>query len=122
MSGPIHHVPGRLRLRSTMTRSFPGHAEALQERFMALPGVHSTLVSPRTGSLTILYDPNRLDSADLYKAVGVAGPLRSDKAKISGSRGTKLAKAGEIFGKAAFDVFVAKALERSVVSILAALR
>ena len=128
MSREIHHIPGRLRLRSTMTRRFPGRAQALGEHFAALPGVHATHISSRTGSLTVHYDPAALDPADLNRMVVAAVPVHGDVVPVSApivppaSSGSKLTKAGAVFGKAAFDVFVAKALERSVVSVLAALR
>ncbi|MCU0734540.1 MAG: hypothetical protein MUF20_03305 [Methylotetracoccus sp.] len=121
MSREIHHIPGRLRLRSTMTRRFPGKAPGLGAHLAALPGVRSTHISSRTGSLTVHYDPVALDPADLNRIVGAAVPVTAPVVQQR-SQGAKFSKAGEVFGKAAFDVFIAKALERSVVSVLAALR
>lgn len=121
VSREIHHIPGRLRVRSVVTRRFPGRAEALALRFSTLSGVHSTHISPRTGSLTVHYDPDRLDSEELHEIIGLE-TASSTPAKSKRSRGAGLTKAGAMFGKAAFDVFVAKALEHSVVSVLTALR
>ncbi len=121
MSRQIHHIPGRLRLRASMTRRLPGRAQALGERLSALPGVRAMHISSRTGSLTVHYDPSTLAPAGLGRIVGEAMPMSAAVVPTT-SAGSKLTKAGAVFGKAAFDVFVAKALERSVVSVLAALR
>lgn len=122
MTNSIHHIPGRLRVRSVLTRTFPGGAEGLARQFRAVDGVLSTQIGERTGSLTIIYDPDRLDADALYRVVAPVGlPPRTGRA-VSPERAVRVTRAGEMFGKAAFDVFVAKALERSVVSLLAALR
>ncbi len=122
MSKQIHHIPGRMRLRSEMTRNFPGGPAALEQRFRAVQGVTSTQISPRTGSVTILYDPRAVDPQHLRQIAGASLPTGSDTRPGSGRKAATLTKAGQLFGKAAFDVFVAKALERSVVSVLVALR
>jgi len=105
-----------------LTRNHPDRAEGLARRFRAIDGVLATRISERTGSLTILYDPHRLRTEDLSQVMEEVGTVPRASAPASPRRAATAAKAGEMFGKAAFDVFVAKALERSVVSLLAALR
>jgi hypothetical protein len=107
---------------AALTRNHPARAEGLAQRFQAIDGVLSTQISERTRSLTILYDPQRVGLEALYQVVEPAAAKPPDSGAISHRQATRVAKAGEMFGKAAFDVFVAKALERSVVSLLAALR
>ncbi len=121
MAREIHHVPGRLRLRSAITRRLPGKAHSLAESFSGLPGVHDATVSPTTGSLTIRYDPVVLAPHLIERQVGEVIQV-ADRNEARGTPHNALSKAGAVFGKAAFDVFVAKTLERSVVSVLAALR
>ena len=122
MAASIHHIPGRLRLRSALTRGYPGRAEGLAQLFQAVDGVLSTQISERTGSLTILYNPRQLDADTLYRVVDRVRPVVRDTRVVSPKRAARVTQAGQVFGKAAFDVFVAKALERSVVSLLTALR
>ena len=121
MAREIHHVPGRLRLRSAITRRLSGKAQSLAESLSGLPGVHDATVSPATGSLTIRYDPVVLAPELIERQVGEAIQL-ADRIEVRSTPHKGLSKAGAVFGKAAFDVFVAKTLERSVVSVLAALR
>lgn len=121
MAREIHHVPGRLRLRSAITRRQPGKTHSLAESFFGLPGVHDATVSPTTGSLTILYDPAVLAPDVMERQVEDAIQL-GYRIETRTRPHKALSKAGAVFGKAAFDVFVAKTLERSVVSVLAALR
>ncbi|QBQ55186.1 HMA2 domain-containing protein [Nitrosococcus wardiae] len=112
----IHSLPGRLRVRSSFIKHYPTQAEALKRRIAALPGVQSVKIS----SITILYHAHELAADTLLEMFEEAGCLEG--ALPSRDHSAAAAKAGEVFGKAVFDVFIAKALERSLVSLLAVLK
>lgn len=57
MSHYIHHVPGRLRVRSKAFLCNPSKARSLEGRLRAIDGVLAIKYNARIGSLTIQYDP-----------------------------------------------------------------
>ena len=60
-----HDIPGRLRLRLPSVAS----TEGLEDAIEGLNGVQSSVLSPRTRSLLIRYDPAIVTSADIVRAV-----------------------------------------------------
>lgn len=116
----IHSLPGRLRVRSSFIKHYPTQAEVLKRRIASLPGVQSVKINPHARSITVLYHAQELAADTLLEMFEEVGCLES--ALPSRDHSAAAVKAGEMFGKAVFDVFIAKALERSVVSLLAALK
>ncbi len=57
MSHYVHHVPGRLRVRSKAFLCNPSKARSVEGRLRATDGVLEVKYNPRNGSLTIQYDP-----------------------------------------------------------------
>jgi copper chaperone CopZ len=55
--GLVHHVPGRLRLRSAALKGDARAGEEIKERLAAIAGIRSLTVNPKTGSLLLEYDP-----------------------------------------------------------------
>ena len=60
-----HDIPGRLRLRLPSVAS----TEGLEDAIEALNGVQSSVLSPRTRSLLVRYDPGVVASAEIVRAV-----------------------------------------------------
>lgn len=126
MTPYIHSLPGRLRVRSPFIKHYPAQAEALKRQIAALPAVQSVKINPHARSMTILYRAQELAADTLLEMFEKAGCLENalpaGGALPARDRSAAAAKAGEMFGKAVFDVFIARALERSVVSLLIALK
>ena len=69
----VHHLPGRLRLRST---SLKGHARAMEEargHLAQIEGVASVRANPCTGSLLLEYDPAVAAPANLIDLLAARG-------------------------------------------------
>lgn len=66
---PVHHIPGRLRIRSRRTKGDTQAAEALQRRIAAIDGVEKVTVSVLTGSAVIEY------ACDRVTGLGILGQL-----------------------------------------------
>lgn len=55
MIHPVHHIPGRLRIKSPLIKGKPRAAEALRSRIRAIAGVGLVEINPLTGSAVIEY-------------------------------------------------------------------
>jgi ABC-type proline/glycine betaine transport system substrate-binding protein len=119
----IHHVSGRLRVKSPVIKKNAQRAETdLQALFGATTGIHATEINKGAGCVIIYYDPEQVSADHILEALQEAGYL--DHAAPTPSllhRPHVATKAGDLFGKAVFNVVVNKALERSVVSLVSAL-
>lgn len=118
MSHSIHHVPGRLRVRSTAFRCRPAEARAAQTQLLDLEGVRQVRLNRHAGSITVHYDLERLSHLELLaamKALGCAEPMRdAAPPAIAG-------KAGTTFRKALVGAVINKAIERSAFKLVGAL-
>jgi hypothetical protein len=113
MSHYIHHVPGRLRIRTSTLRCSPARVRAGIAALEALEGVNSVTLNPRAGSLTVLYDPDRRSQHDLLAAVEEAGCLQGARQHAAAAAGD----VAEAFGKALVGALV----QRTAQSLIAAL-
>ena len=114
----IHHVPGRLRVRSSAFRCQPAEALAAQRRLTSIDGVRQARLNAHAGSITIHYDPERITQQkllDLMKDTGCTERV-TPKANPAFAR-----KAGELFGKALVGAVVNKAVERSAFRLVSVL-
>jgi hypothetical protein len=78
MSHYIHHLPGRLRVKSPHIKRNAHRADEARRHFSGLDGVLSAEASTVTGSLLITYDVNRVGAETLLASLRhlghVAGP------------------------------------------------
>lgn len=116
MSQYIHHVPGRIRVRSRAFRCRCERARAAEQELLALSGVHQVRVNPHAGSITVHYDSALLGQSDLLTVLEQCGCL---DATIRSDEVTR--KAGELFGKALVGAVVQKAVEQSARTLVSAL-
>lgn len=116
MSQYIHHVPGRIRVRSRAFRCRSEKARIAQSRLLGLAGVREVRVNPHAGSATIHYDPTQVSHSELLAALEASGCLGATTSSDEGAR-----KAGEMFGKALIGAVVQKTVERSARALVGAL-
>lgn len=119
----IHHVPGRLRIKTPVLKRNERQAAAIKELLQHLTGIDQAEVNVVTGSILIIYDKDAIDSNHILTTLRDAGytsleiPLNSQRPT---SRGTA-SKLASTVGKTVFGILVEKAVERSAVSLIAAL-
>ena len=126
MSHYIHHVTGRLRVKTPLLKRNEPRAAAVKELLAREDGVLSSDVNLVTGSIVITYDhalitPERI--VDALKANGFV----SETAEIGAVRepapqAAKVARdVSENLGKVVFGFVVEKMVERSAVALIGAL-
>jgi hypothetical protein len=108
----LHELPGRLRVRSPLFRRHPERATALQKSLESVDGVRSAVVNPVTGSVTIHYDCGRTNPTMLLETFRGHGCSRSEVVAAP-SRGPGI-------GQAVAGFVVEKAIERSLMAVVAA--
>lgn len=121
MSYYVHQVPGRIRVRIPAIRRNPYQAEEIRN-LLDFDGVQTVAINHLTGSVVVLYDPERLDPASLLGVLSEKGYYDGRRAVtcdtlIRNKAQLAAAKAGRFF----FGWAVGKALESSGLSVLAAL-
>lgn len=116
----IHHTPGRLRIRIATLKNNPQGIERVRS-LLAVEGTNSFTASPLTGSVTIIYDPQKLGSQhllDILKKNGLyceeqSTSMESQLQQVSENAARKVSRA--MFGWA-----VGRVLEANGLSFIAA--
>ncbi len=80
MSYYWHHVPGRLRLKTSSIKGNEAGAANIQAFLKPIGGILSTAVNTVTGSLVINYDPQVIDSESITHKLSRAGYFDRTKA------------------------------------------
>jgi copper chaperone CopZ len=116
MSHYIHHVPGRLRIRSSSFRCDPVSARIAEGELSATEGVREVRVNPRAGSITVHYDTVHLTQAQILERLEQVGCLGATLRADQGST-----RVHEAFGKALVGAVMQKAVERSALRLVSVL-
>ena len=69
----VHHLPGRLRLRSASLKGDARASEQARRALAAIEGVTSVAANPCTGSLLVEYDPTVLPPSDIIDVLAGHG-------------------------------------------------
>lgn len=109
MSHYLHHVPGRLRLRSKHFRCNPAKARLLESQLQAIDGVLDVRYNVRNASLTVQYDPDTGASRHVVDTLTEAGCLPVAKT-AAGNSGQELAVT---FGHALLTALAQQTVARS---------
>lgn len=130
----VHHVPGRLRVRTSILKKNTHRADEVKNLLLRMPGISCAEVNELTGSVTVQYDASRASLPPLLEALRQQGCLSSDAATaltaprphsaqlhaptrfLDGSAPANVV--GKVAKAAAFILFE-KALEHSVLLLLA---
>lgn len=124
MTDYLHHVPGRLRIRARSLRCNPADRAATLRKLQAREGVRSVRLNPKAGSITIFYDVEATDAAQILAFVHdeclraariQAAPLRTapEPARPSNPLTAEI-------GRMALGVLVNKGVTFSLASLLGA--
>ena len=71
----VHHVPGRLRLRSAALKGIDRACEQARGHLAQIAGVKAASVNPITGSVLLEYDPGVLSPDQAIEALAVHGTV-----------------------------------------------
>jgi len=123
--GYIHHLPGRLRVRSSLVRRNDQAARAAEAWLRLLPGVSSVEANTLTGSLMVRYDPAQTKGCAIVSELKQAGWIGSEtQMPTPRPREMNIAStsdiASQIAGKIAFYT-LEKAAEISVRALVSAI-
>ncbi|MEJ2061092.1 MAG: hypothetical protein P8Y64_11515 [Gammaproteobacteria bacterium] len=125
MTHYVHHVPGRLRVRTPVLKRNPELARQTCERLQARPGVEDVQASTVTGSLVIAYDRELTDRDAILEVLRTNGLVIAEAriAERAGKKGaaTTVTRIGGVAGKAVLGMVVEKAVERSAAALIAAI-
>lgn len=116
MRSRIHHVPGRLRVRSAAFQCEGEAARHAQTRLEGLDGVSLVRHNPHAASLTVHYDPARLALPRLLGELEGIGCV-----SVPLAEGAPAARRGKALGQVILGAVVNKAIEHSAVRLVSAL-
>jgi hypothetical protein len=129
MIHPVHHIPGRLRLRVPAIKHCDRHAHAVGDVLRQTDGVLHHALSRVTGSVVVHYAPERLDPQGLLDrlraalpapAPGTALALLPTVAPLQPTYGGGRSLAQRL-GSAVASSLTEKLIERSAAALVAAL-
>lgn len=117
----VHHVPGRLRVKSHALKRNAGEAAAIRTALMAIDGVLSAEVNLLTGSLTVRYDPQRCAFGTIATYLEAIGQLRDRADPSIAGPTTEVPAAVAVAGRMLLRSVLEKLVERSAVAMVAAI-
>lgn len=128
MTDYLHHVPGRLRIRSKVFRCDTASRNMALRKLQALEGVSRVRLNQKAGSVTISYDTDVtgaedivgfLDNCECMKpANAVAATRRAQRTTAKKSSKAKEWDITREVGKIAFNVLVSRGVSYSLTSVL----
>ena len=117
MSLYIHHVPGRLRVRTQAFRCQPARVEAAARQLAALEGVGEVKINAQAGSITIRYDPAERTQTELLAVMEDLGCVGARRTASAGE-----SQVAGLFGKALLGALAQTVAQRSVATLVGVLR
>ncbi len=125
MSCYLHHIPGRIRVKTPALKGFSIQPDELEKKLMSLPGVLSATVNTLTGSVLVNYDERTMNAGKIVDLVGSeCGVDFSTAAHIDKYLDEKLSHTGEQIGvrlgKAVLGMVIGQVFEGSPLALLAA--
>jgi hypothetical protein len=131
MNHYIHHVPGRMRVKSPFIKGNEKEAARLRNLLVGVEGVLSYEVKSITGSILISYDtaltqaPQILAFLEKHGYLKLTGTLRQRNYIPAQQRSHPLrelgSSMGKAFGKAVVNIALEKLAERSAMALISAI-
>jgi len=118
----IHHVPGRLRIRTPKLKRDAGRAKTAEQLLQSINGVSSVRANDVTGSITLIYERDTVSSEEILRTLARHGYYDPDAVRhADGQWHDAATRTGDTLGKALFGFVVKEAFERSAVALIGAL-
>jgi hypothetical protein len=116
----LHHLPGRLRVKTPAIKSNPETAQELRDLLTPLIGISSLVINPVTGSILVEYAPESIDSASILNLLKESGYVDFSKTVTHDQYiQAKVSKTAKIFWSAVSGAFIETALAGTGLSFLA---
>ena len=118
----LHHVPGRLRIKTPFVKNNTENATIIQELLQDIPGVTSTSVNIMTGSVLVHYDPRVVSPKAITDTLTRRGYFDQSKAMSNDQYiHSAASKVSTWAWKTAFGTILGEALGGSELAFLAVL-
>ncbi len=122
MSFYCHSTPGRLRIKTPIIKQNPAEIEKVREILQSLSGVDALSINALTGSITINYTDDVIDSESILNILKEKGYYRISRIEEQEHPiEAAVSQVGTTVGKALVGAFVQQAFEGSMLSFLALL-
>lgn len=122
MAHYIHHVPGRLRIRTPRLKRDAIRAEAAEAFVLTIEGVTAARANSVTGSLTVAYQRDVVGAETILEALALHGCYQPELVQHADHQLPHMAaRAGGVLGKALFGMVLEKAVERSAFALIGAI-
>ena len=116
----LHHIPGRLRVKTPIVRQNPNFAQEVQTILDPIEGINSVIINPVTGSILIEYSAETVASVKILNILKRAGYLDLSKTVTNDQYiQAKFSKTAGIFWSAVSGAFIETALAGTGLSFLA---
>lgn len=119
----IHHVPGRLRVRTAVVKGNEKRATAVKALLQSTEGVRAVAVNPLTGSVTIHYDEKITNSSAVLDVLNREGyPVSQTSVPAVGLASPAVvpsSQLGSALAAAAATFLVKTAIEYSLRAVVA---
>ena len=76
----MHHVPGRLRIRTSVFKNNGRAAEEVRNMLLSRPGVDDVAINLTTGSCLVSYDPSMMKRDEIISLLSARGYFDRSKA------------------------------------------
>jgi copper chaperone CopZ len=118
----IHHVPGRLRIRTPLLKRDENQAQVAEQYLQLIEGVTAVRANALTGSIVVNYQKDVVSADAILAALERRGYYQPGVAQHADHQVHDFAaRAGDVVGKAVFGFVVEKAVERSALVLIGAL-
>lgn len=118
MTHYIHHVPGRLRIKSPHLKRNAQAAHQARQYMEQVDGVLASEVNPVTGSLLIHYDAQRVGAQTLLNSLRGLGYVPPEQGYLPVQQGPNLA---QTLSDKVVNKLVETVIERSATALIAAI-
>ena len=118
----LHHIPGRLRVKTPLMKRNPNLAEEVQGLLQPVKGIHSVVINPVTGSILVEYSAELTGSASILNILKKSGYLDLSKTVTNDQYiQARVSRTAKIFSSAISGAFLELALQGTGFSFLALL-
>jgi copper chaperone CopZ len=125
----IHHVPGRLRVKSVMFRKNEAIVSAVKDLLEQIDGVKTVEINVKTGSVIVHYDSKRIKHSyilSLFVAneyIDLFAPVESNGSSngVKGAGRELAASVADNLSKAIVEFLFEKLLQRAAITLAGAL-
>jgi hypothetical protein len=122
MSYYVHHIPGRLRIKTPSLKGNPAKACELEQQLKAIYGAEAVYANALTGSVLINYDTGSVSGDEILDTISKAGHFDPARATTQDwSMEQHLSKAGSVIGRALLGIAIGELFEGSPLALLTAI-